>query len=228
MSLLWSLPCAAAAVWLLRAGRGTNYTAHCILAVFLLSSPFLWTLVTLLRTADADDRADQLLSLWPHILVLSAVVTILDLRKPAANRCLLPWVLLATIHGAFLSQQLWGSTYAFWPLLVLLIAGLLIRVPGIALPLGAVVSTTLFVSGAAYAVCHERLSYIHTDGPPAYASVPALRGMRSPGPWIPGFEELIHFADAEVPQDEGILLVPGEGSLLLRDGPHTAFPCTAV
>ena len=32
-------------------------------------------------------------------------------------------MLLATIHGAFLSQQLWGSTYAIWPLLMLLDCG---------------------------------------------------------------------------------------------------------
>jgi len=33
--------------------------------------------------------------------------------------------LLAAIHGTFLSQQLWGSTYGIWPLLILLLAELL-------------------------------------------------------------------------------------------------------
>ena len=32
---------------------------------------------------------------------------------------------LAAIHGTFMSQQLWGSTYAIWPLLVLLVAEML-------------------------------------------------------------------------------------------------------
>ena len=37
----------------------------------------------------------------------------------------LPLLLLAAIHGTFLSQQLWGSTYGIWPLLILLLAELL-------------------------------------------------------------------------------------------------------
>ena len=39
---------------------------------------------------------------------------------------LLPFILIGTVQGAFLSQQLWGSTYAIWPLLVILLAGVLV------------------------------------------------------------------------------------------------------
>jgi hypothetical protein len=102
------------------------------LAVLLLSAPFLWTIAALALTTDADDRSDQLLSLWPHLLLLAAALAINNLRKlrttPTPNT-LLPLILLATIHGAFLSQQLWGSTYAIWSLLMLLIAMMLAHSP---------------------------------------------------------------------------------------------------
>jgi hypothetical protein len=34
----------------------------------------------------------------------------------------LPFIIIGAIHGSFLSQQLWGSTYAIWPLLMFLVA----------------------------------------------------------------------------------------------------------
>jgi hypothetical protein len=35
---------------------------------------------------------------------------------------LLPFILVGTINGALMSQQLWGSTYAIWPLFIVLFA----------------------------------------------------------------------------------------------------------
>src|ERR1035438_2908764 len=159
-SLLWTLPAAIAALALLRRQRpGAPSRSHRDMpgsppaslvgwmggvrrrwiAFILLAAPFLYTIAALALTTDPDDRAGQLLSLWPHILILSAALAVWSLRpqKLAADPTLQPFILailLVTIHGAFLSQQLWGSTYALWPLLTLLLAALLAQVPTIARP----------------------------------------------------------------------------------------------
>jgi hypothetical protein len=132
--------------------------------------------------------------------------------------------LLATIHGTFLSQQLWGSTYAIWPLLTLLIAGLVSQIPTIARTTAAIIAATFFICGGLYATSHERLGYIHLDGPLAHATLPQLRGLTTPGPYIPAFEELIRFTDAEIPADDGILLIPGEVPFYFATGRTPQFP----
>ena len=224
-SLLWTIPAALAALFILpREIRGAR-----IAAILLLVAPFLWTMATLAFSNDPSDRADQFLSLWPHLLVLSAALALWNLRfaSRAANpslNMLLPIILLVTIHATFLSQQLWGSTYAIWPLLILLIAALLAQVPTIARPVAIVIAATFLINGSLYAVSHERLSYIQLDGAPAHATLPSLRGLTTPGPWIPGFEELIRVTNAEIPPNDGILLVPGEDPLYFATGRTPQFP----
>jgi hypothetical protein len=224
-ALLWTIPAAIAGLALLRipalrTGRWARLTA-----LVLLAFPFLYTIVAL--TTDPDDRTDQLLSLWPHVLILSAILAIWNLRRlrttPTLNT-LLPFILLATIEGTFLSQQLWGSTYALWPLLTLLIALLLVQVPTIARPLAVIIALTFFLCGGLYALSHERLSYIHLDGPEAHATLPQLRGLTTPGPWIPDFEELVRTTNAEIPTNDGILLLPGEVPFYFVTGRTPQFP----
>ena len=224
-SLLWTIPAALAALFILpREIRGAR-----IAAILLLVAPFLWTMATLAFSNDPSDRADQFLSLWPHLLVLSAALALWNLHlasravNPSLNM-LLPIILLVTIHATFLSQQLWGSTYAIWPLLILLIAALLAQVPTIARPVAIVIAATFLINGSLYAVSHERLSYIQLDGTRAHATLPGLRGLTTPGPWIPGFEELIRVTNAEIPPNDGILLVPGEDPLYFATGRTPQFP----
>jgi hypothetical protein len=223
--LLWTIPAAIAALVLLR--REERWARP--VAVLLLAAPFLWTIVSLALADDADDRADQLLSLWPHLLILGAALALWNLR-PASLRAgltfdaLSPVVLLVTIHGTFLSQQLWGSTYALWPLLMLLIAVLLVQVRTIAQPLAVVIGATLLICGGLYAVSHERLSYIHLDGPIAQATLPELRGLATPGPWIPAFEELVQVTNAEITANDDVLLVPNEYPFYFATGRVTRFP----
>lgn len=224
-SLLWTIPAALAALFILpREIRGAR-----IAAILLLVAPFLWTMATLAFSNDPSDRADQFLSLWPHLLVLSAALALWNLHlasravNPSLNM-LLPIILLVTIHATFLSQQLWGSTYAIWPLLILLIAALLAQVPTIARPVAIVIAATFLINGSLYAVSHERLSYIQLDGAPAHATLPSLRGLTTPGPWIPGFEELVRVTNAEIPPNDGILLVPGEDPLYFATGRTPQFP----
>ncbi|MGA1980931.1 MAG: hypothetical protein ABSG84_00550 [Acidobacteriaceae bacterium] len=226
-SLLWTIPAALAAIALLYIPTlGTRRWAR-FAALALLAFPFLWTVAGLAITNDPDDRADQLLSLWPHLLILAAGLAIWNLRRLRATptlHTLLPIILLATIEGTFLSQQLWGSTYAIWPLLMLLIAAMLVEAPTIARPLAAIVAATFLLCGGLYATSHERLSYIQLDGPETQATLPALRGLTTPGPWIPNFEELVRFTNAEIPANDGILLLPGEDPFYFATGRAPQFP----
>ena len=210
-------------------GPPRSSSARSIAALLLLAAPFLWAIASLALTSDPDDRAGQLLSLWPHLLVLAVALALANLRpslllsKPGLT-LLLPLILIATIHGTFLSQQLWGSTYALWPLLTLLIAALLTQVPAIARPLAVIISATFLLCGGLYSTSHERLSYIHLDGPLARATLPELRGLATPGPWIPGFEQLVRVTNSEIPSADAILLIPGDTPIYFATGRTPQFP----
>jgi hypothetical protein len=228
-SLLWTVPAAAAGLLLLRSNslRAKRWTRPS--AILLLAVPFLWTIAALVLTNDADDRAEQLLSLWPHLLILAAVLAVYVLRPrslyadPSINT-LLPVILLATIQGTFLSQQLWGSSYAIWPLLTILVAAMLAQIPTIAGPLATIIAATFLLCGGLYSTSLERLSYIHLDGVQTRATLPELRGLTTPGPWIPDFEELVHFSDTEIPRGDGILIIPGEVPFYFATGRAPRFP----
>jgi hypothetical protein len=254
-TLLWTLPCVVAALVLLRAGFAKKRWAQ-IAAFALLAAPFLFALCSLLLYDDADERGDALLALWPLVLVLAAALALANLfalrrRGPHGQvfvrgvgrgpslRASLPLILLAAIHGTFLSQQLWGSTYGIWPLLILLLAELLAFLEGF-LPraaasrpfasvfvpaLAAVVAVTLFVCGGFYTVSEERLSYARLpDGPAAHSAFPELRGLATPGPYLPEIDELLRYAQANIPFDDGIVLIPGEEPFYFANGRAPQFP----
>jgi hypothetical protein len=206
-------------------------------AFLLLAAPFLFTLASLLIYDDADSRGDSLLALWPLLLLLAAVVAIANLfnvRQKPSVRALFPLIVLAAILGTFMSQELWGSTYAIWPLLALLIAELLAFLGPIAartalrgfMPaLAALVSITLFVCGAFYTASEERLSYARLpDAPIEHSAFPELAGMATPGPFLPEFDELLRYAQANIPQDDGLILIPGEDPFFFASGRVPRFP----
>jgi len=228
-SLLWTIPAALAGLAILRADSLRSKPWARPTAILLLGFPFLWTVADLALTNDPDDRADQLLSLWPHLLLLAAALAIYNLRpralltNPTLNT-LLPLILLATIHGTFLSQQLWGSSYALWPLLTLLIAAMLAQVPTIARPLATIIVASFLLCGSLYAISHERLEYVQLDGAESHSTLSQLRGLNTPGPWIPAFEELVRFTNAEIPVNDGILLLPGEDPFYFATGRTPQFP----
>jgi hypothetical protein len=225
MSLLWTIPAAFLALVIYR--RNFRWTR--LLAAALLAMPFLWMAAALALTSDPGDRADQLLSIWPHLLLLGIFLVFWNLR-PARLRAAttfsahLPFVLIATIYGTLLSQQLWGSTYALWPLLILLVACLLRMVESLARPLAVVVSCSLLLCGTLYAVSHERLSYIHLEEPVSRATLPSMRGLATPGPYIGNFENLIRFTNDEIPASDGILLLQGEDPFYFATGRVPRFP----
>ena len=224
--LLWTVPALLVGRTLLK----THHRAWMRIAGFaLILAPFLVCFVEFWMADGLDDQADVLLALWPLLLLAVAAHALYELRKGLSLRGLLPFLVLAAIHGALLSQQLWGSTYAIWPLLLLLVALLLGALPTAAdwvVPwIGGVVGVVLLICGAVYAAGHDRLSYLNEiDGLVAHATLPALRGMSAPGPYLEDFEELVRFADAEIPREDGILLLPGEEPFFFATGRVPRFP----
>jgi hypothetical protein len=235
-SLLWTLPCVAAALLLLRLAPARFRWAQ-IAAFALLAAPFLFTLASLVLYDDADERGDSLLALWPPLLLLAAalaIVNLLRLRRESSLRALFPLIVLAAICGTFMSQQLWGSTYAIWPLLVLLVAELLAFLDRVTarsasqalVPMLAfVISVTLLVCGGFYMASEDRLSYVNLpDAPVEHSAFPELAGMATPGPYLPQLDELLRYAAANIPFDDGLILIPGEDPFYFATGRVPRFP----
>ncbi|MFZ0339688.1 MAG: hypothetical protein WAL45_16765 [Terracidiphilus sp.] len=235
-TLAWTLPCVVVALVLLWLGSRRLW-AH-IAAFALLAAPFLFTLASLLLYDDADERGDALLALWPMLLVLAATLALANLfalRRQPTLRIFLPLLLLAAIHGTFLSQQLWGSTYGIWPLLILLLAELLALLGSLTArangnrwftpALAAIISITLLICGGFYTVSEERLNYANLpDGAPAHSAFPALAGLATPGPYLPEIDELLRYAQAKIPFDDGIVSIPGEEPFYFATGRTPQFP----
>jgi hypothetical protein len=237
-SLMWMLPSIAVALLLLLVPQEKAKWAK-MLALALMAAPFLYTLIALFLYDDADERGDNLLALWPMLLILSAVLTLSNLRRGLSLHALLPAVVLVTIHGALLSQQLWGSTYALWPLLILLIAEMIaFLAPGkphaaplsvasrsLAPALAAVIAATLLICGSLYTASEERLTYVQLpEGPLLHSTFAPLAGMSTTGPYLPDFDELLSFAAANIPAEDGLILLPGEDPFYFATSRLPQFP----
>jgi len=213
----------------------------------LLALPFLRAATALLMEGDASDRAEELLALWPFLLIVSLAFALWGFRRgPAATQPgiarVLPFIVIATVNGAFLSQQVWGSTYALWPLFMILCActfGVLFRAeppdasqsaPGnlrfpAALLTASLVNASLLLSGCYYAWSHERLSYAKvSDGEMTRSTLPELAGLSLRGPWINEFEGLVRFAEQQIPVEDGVLMIPGEDLFYYTTGRRSRFP----
>jgi hypothetical protein len=242
-SLRWTLPAAAAALILLtwRRSRPSSIWAGrlaSIAAFLLLAAPFFFALSALwLYYDDPDSFGDTLMTLWPFLMLLASGLAMHNLIyiRNLTLRSFLPLILLAAIHGTMLSQQLWGSTYAIWPLLVILIADLLVFLADLAplhaanrwfLPsLASLVSVTLLVCGAFYTFSEERLSYVNIpNGPVEHSVFPQLAGASTPGPYLPELDEFLRYAAANIPQGDGIILLPGEDPFYFVTGRVPQFP----
>jgi hypothetical protein len=229
--LLWFTAFVAGALLLGRNRRGSRMLS--LLSVSLMAAPFAWALLYLLVEADPAERAERLLALWPIVLIVSLIFAVRNAGRGPNVARLLPFILIGTVQGAFLSQQLWGSTYAIWPLLTILLAGVLaelFRLGGerssreIEL-LAGVAALSMLVSGGFYVASHERLNYADiSTGEMARSTLPALAGLSMRGPWIPQFEELVRFTDREIPKDQGLLMIPGEDLFYYTTGRSPRFP----
>lgn len=215
-------------LWLSRRGR----RVWMILSACLTSAPFVWPAIYLLREHDASERADRLLALWPLLLIASLVISVMTIKRRSGFSLVVPFILIGAIHGAFMSQQLWGSTYAIWPLLMILLAITIARLSSLSKPLSwitipvtATIVASLLISGGFYVWSHERLDYANLDdGALTRSNLPQLKGLSTRGDWLPNFEELVRYADREVPRDEPILIIPGEDLFYYTTGRRPRFP----
>jgi len=240
----WLLPVVAGLVlmWLSRRNRQVRW-----LSLVLILVPFVWPVIYLFRDNDASERAERLVNLWPLVLILSLIAMVSILRRRSVSDLLLPLVVIATVHGAFMSQQLWGSTYALWPLFMVLVAVVISALfrgssPTVregsghashALPnsratvpvLASVISISLLIAGTLYVRSHERLEYANLDdGDVTHSTNPALKGLSTRGSWLTDFDELVAYADKELPHDDGILCLPGEDLFYYTTGRRPQFP----
>jgi hypothetical protein len=232
--LIW-LACAIAGIFLARgASKRTGKLTRVLIAaaILLITAPFIWSVIYLFLDDDPSSRAERLLALWPFVLIVSFAIGLFRARRQQGINLVLPFVLIGTILGAFLSQQLWGSTYAIWPLLIILIAILIAELAPhfqharwLTTSIATAIAASMLVSGAFYVISRERLSYANVwEGEITRSNFPQLKGLSVRGPWIPQFEELVRFSEKEIPKDDGILMIPGEDLFYYTTGRHPRFP----
>lgn len=229
-SFVWTIPVMAAGLALccsrFVAQQWARITASCLILL-----PFAGSVIFLFLNDDAGERADNLLGLWPLLLLVAVVIALLHLRHGVTLGRLIPFFVFAAIHGTFLSQQLWGSTYALWPLLMVLVACILSALPAqarsVAVAAAAGVSAAFLICGAAYAVSLERLSYIQIpDRPLQHSSIAALRGMADRGAYLANLDELVEFTEREIPRQDALVVLPGEDPFYYATGRTPQFPVT--
>jgi MFS family permease len=229
--LLWLAIFAAGAILLWFRRRGQRVLA--LASALLMSAPFVWPAIYLLRDQDASERADRLIGVWPVLLILAFVVAVATIRRRTGIALVLPFILIAAVNGNFMSQQLWGSTYAVWPLFMILFASMLAgsasllksSLPWMTIPLTAIVVASLVISGAFYVHAHERLDYANlSDGELTRSTLPQLKGLSVRGDWIPNFEELVRYSETNIPRDDALVLIPGEDLFYYTTGRRPRFP----
>jgi hypothetical protein len=157
----------------------------------------VWSIARIYMTDDPLEREINLLRTWPFVLVCGAIAALL-------MREVIPLLLIAAVHGAFLSQVAWGSTYGIWPLLVIIAAYAMRRLP-IALPIAF--SAALLFGGIPYVARNERLTYARLDFD-----------------WRSGFRELVAWTDRNIPRDDAIVCMPGEDLFYFTTGRRPRFP----
>jgi hypothetical protein len=94
-----------------------------------------------------------------------------------------------------------------------------------AVPMTTVIVASLLISGVAYVRSEERLDYANlSDGEMTRSTLPQLRGLSIRGRWIPDFEELVRYSNAEIPRDDTVLVLPGEDLFFYTTGRTPQFP----
>ena len=203
-----------------------------IAGVVLMALPFIWPVAYLLIDTDSSERAERLVGLWPMVFIASIVLAYILLRRLRGIAAALPFILISTAHGVFLSQQLWGSTYAIWPLLIILIGLLLAQLNdpaenrngSVVLALAAVISICVTTAGVFYIYSNERLDYVDfEDGDMAHSTLPQLQGLSMCGDFIPDFEELVAYTNDEHSSGRWNIEPARRRPLLLHNRPPPAF-----
>jgi hypothetical protein len=191
---------------------------------WLIAVPFAWSEYRFFFSDDPNEAEINFLRAWPFFMILALIVGCAAWRRERGVIRLLPFLLVPTIHGAFLSQGTWGSTYGIWPLLVLLMA-IVIRCCATSRVAVAVIAATLLHVGAWYIVTNKRLAYAKwNEGEMHVSTLAPLSGLHVRGPWLPQFEQLVQFAEREIPRDDAVLCLPGEDLFYFTTGRRPRVP----
>ena len=231
--------------------RHTARPAANWLASTILALPFVVSVAELFLNPHTPTKgAAALLHLWPIWLIASFAIALWKLPRATSLSQLLPFVVLGTIHGAFLSQQV-SSTYALWPMLMILIAVSVVALaptkrvydptkysaenivtqPSAVLltAFTVVVSFAMFLAGGFYAISHARLSYADLSGDTLeHSNLPALSGLAIRGQYLPDFEELVAYTDREIPRGDAIFMLPDEDLFYFATGRNPQFPVLII
>jgi hypothetical protein len=206
---------------------------------WLIVVPWLWSEWRLFASDDPLERQIDLLRFWPLLVILALIAAV-------RARDAFPLLVIAAIHGAFLSQSTWGSTYGIWPLLVLLMAFVwrdlgcgVTRLRGCddvapqprnlatsqPVVTSVIVALVMLHHGWLYVAGNDRLTYAKvSEGELHHSTLPSLRGMAMRGEWLPDFEELVAWSERNIPRGDAILSMPGEDLFYFTTGRRPRFP----
>ena len=203
-----------------------------------MAAPFLFTLASLFLYDDADERGDSLLALWPLLLVLAAALAIANLfhLRTATNSARVPAAGSARRHpwhlhvAAALGIDVWhlaAARIACWRRCSFSLKGLLCapRRRGLC-PRSQRSSPLRSSSAVAFTRPARSGSPTRTflTGRLRTPPFPQLAGLTTPGPYLPEIDELLRYAQANIPFDDGIVLVPGEEPFYFATGRTPRFP----
>lgn len=229
--LPWWLGALIAGLVLLSIGRKNRLVT--ILAVVMLSVPFVWISACLLTAGDQWGPTKCLLSLWPFLLVVSFLISVAAVRQRRGVTLMLPFIVICTILGALLALGVLYSTFALWPLAIVLIASALTTLQnwmkhgsGITTIVSFAAALSLLVSGAHYVWSNAfYVDWLNvSDGRPEQSALGALRGLTVRGAWLPQFDQLAAYAKAKIPAEDGLLVIPGEDLFYYATGREPRFP----
>jgi len=89
----------------------------------------------------------------------------------------------------------------------------------------AAIAAILLHFGAWYIVTNKRLAYAKwNEGEMHVSTLAPLSGLHMRGPWLPQFEQLIRFAEREIPRDDAVLCLPGEDLFYFTTGRRPRVP----
>ena len=111
---------------------------------------------------------------------------------------------------------------------MLLIAAMLTQIPTIARPLAATIAATFLLCGGLYATSHERLNYIHLDGPEAHATLPSAPRPHHPRPLDSRLRRVGPLHQRRDPRQRRHPPAPRRSPVLFRHWPHPAVPRPAL
>jgi hypothetical protein len=142
---------------------------------------------------------------------------------------LLPIPLIGSAHAAYLSGDLVSNSYGVWPFLVILLTIILStinkHIPQIPLKYPVIVfSCCLSIFTFRLLQSNFLQSYIPQPGKIEFATLPALRGMGTRGPWIPNMEEMFRYVERTIPQSSVVAFLPGEDPFYAVTGRKNPLP----